>query len=372
MGRIETYTLYLAAILLATVTASHAQDGFITTNRTIADGNPVNTAFTNLTVGRLTGGGARVPGVNADVITPASVGTRMFTYSDSVTNLYGGTVNELQLLDTSTVTIRGTNAVTRIIADTDSRLNITGGTVDNILLRGDLDMSGGYVRIADSNATVPGTIDATIRGGTIDRFTNASSKSRTQMTGGTINSVGVRQGIMEIIGGTVNGVYVATPDATTSPVPALKIAGGTINGGVVASTDGTAEIAGGVFDSGVDGRTFATLLRSTISFVGRDLVLSAPTPATLSYVGYTNSGTSFSNVAGSNYTLTGILADGTPINRVVFDATGAGATGGFNIVNLPPVAVPESSTRALFVLPIIALSMAVPRRYEVSNNSEMA
>ena len=299
---------------LAASPVAHAQ--FITTNRTIAGGNPVVEAYpVNLIVGR-NAANVAVPGLTVDVVAPASVGFGLFADSNTVLNISGGTHGQVYARDTSTVTVSGAAAIGAARVDADAVMRVTGGTITTggaffgVGVAGLLEVSGGD--ISDIAVNFGGR--ATIRGGTIGTNTirglslgTTSSSAFASVAGGTIsNGIETRTGVLDVLAGTING--------------------GLFN------YDGSVAVSGGAFDAGFNGRTFGTLGAGNIVFTGTNLVLSAPTPATIQYggTGYT----------GNNYTLTGILADGQAINRVVFDATG-----GTGAIVLTAVAVvPEAST----------------------------
>ncbi len=72
------------------------------------------------------------------------------------------------------------------------------------------------------------------------------------------------------------------------------------------------------------------------------------------------------------YDLRGTLADGNAVVSRYFVQNRTVAQGVTGITFSAPAVVPESSTFALFVLPITLLSMAILRRREAENNTEMA
>lgn len=344
------------AITAVTATAVQAQDAFVTTDRTVANGNPFNGTYANVTIGRLMGGGARVSGVNADIIAPTTVSSRLFTYSDSVTNLQGGTFNEVQVIDTSRITLTGTAAADRFIVDDGTSLSVTGGNVtgtNGILARGaNVEVTGGFVSLLNANGGT-GISAITIRAGTVGAsgsvirrngsgvgLVNAKYETTLTISGGSVNGLQVDRGITIVQNGaTINGgIRVQQPVINIQDTISTRITGGAVNGSIVGLTDAGVSVSGGIFDSGIDGRTFATLGRSTIAFTGTNLVLSAPTATTWAWDGFT--------YTGDNYILTGTLADGTSINRVLFDQTGTGNTGGFSVINVAASA-PEPSGQAL-------------------------
>ncbi len=359
-------------LVAVAATGAHAQDAFITSDRTVAGGNPVSGSFTNVYVGLQSNGTTQVANVDADIIAPTAITGNVQTYNNSITNISGGTINQIIQSNTSTVILGGTASVDRVTVDTGTNFSMTGGSVtgtNGILTRGaSADVTGGTISHLNSNGgTGVGTVS--IRGGTLGENGNfirrnntttaglLNQKYETTLTvlGGTVNALQADRGITIIqSGATINGgIRVSQPVINVQDLISTRIMGGAINGGVVGLTDAGISISGGLFDAGIDGRTFATLGRSTIAFTGIDLVVSAPTAATWTWDGFT--------FTGDNYTIAGRLSDGTAINRILFDQTGAGNTGSFSVINVAASA-PEPGSLALLALPLVGAIVARRRK----------
>ena len=387
MQRIETRTLLLAATLLATATASHAQNTFITSDRTVANGNPYNSATAGtIHIGTtVANGSALVPNVNVDIVAPASA-LAMNARSNSRVNMTGGTVQGFQLFDDAEFTISGGTTGNSSVgyqtrANDRSRITVTGGTFQN-----GFGLSGSAV--------------GEVLGGTFNNGIGAAGDSRLTIHGGTFNNISsngasvvdvyngtfrystvpstqsgapvpVSSGVsgggtLNVYGGNFAGQMMSVSNSSGQTGSTANIAGGT-HGRLQAANTGVFNISGGVFNNSL----LCTFGTTTIpygeyNFVGTGFSLTNARAFTLTDQ-YVN------QFAGTMYDLRGTLADGNAVvsryfvqNQSVAQGASQGVAG---ITFAAPAVVPEASTSALFVLPIIALSMAVLRRREARNIS---
>ena len=86
MKSIFKLTLIALALTMG-VHGAHAQDAFITSDRTVAGGNPVSGSFTNVYVGLQSNGTTQVANVDADIIAPTAITGNVQTYNNSITML---------------------------------------------------------------------------------------------------------------------------------------------------------------------------------------------------------------------------------------------------------------------------------------------
>ncbi len=218
MKRIETRTLLLAATLLATATATLAQATYITSDRTVAGGNPYNTTTAGtIHIGTTTATGSTLaPDVNVDIVALANA-LGMIARSNSRVNMTGGAVQGIQLFDDAQFAVSGgttgNSSVGYVTSANDrSRITVTGGTFAN-----------GF-GLTESAV-------GTFTGGTFNKGVSATGDSRLTIRGGTFNSVGVQNtAIADIHNGTFR--YSTTPSTQSgSPVPVSSGVdrGGTLN-----------------------------------------------------------------------------------------------------------------------------------------------
>ncbi|MBC8143630.1 MAG: hypothetical protein H7Y38_19540 [Armatimonadetes bacterium] len=383
---IETRILLIAALTLVTISASHAQQTYITSDRTVASGNPFNTTTAGtINIGITAANAALVPGVNVDIVAPANA-LGMIARSTSRVNMTGGMVQGFQLFDDAQFTVSGGTTGNSSIgyvtsANDRSRITVTGGTFQN-----------GFGLTENAVGEVVG--------GTFNKGMSATGDSRLTIRAGTFNAVGVQNAaVADIYDGTFR--YSTTPSSQSgSPVPVSSGVdrGGTLNiyGGNFAAqmmsvsnlsgqTGSNINIVGGnhgrlhAFNAGVFNVSGGVFNNSLICSFGS---------AGGRYGEYNFFGTGFSltnaraftltdqyvnQFTGTMYDLRGTLADGNAVVSRYFvqnQTVAQGASQGVNGISFSaPVVVPEASTFALCVPPIVVLSMAVLRRSESRNES---
>ncbi|WP_310385833.1 PEP-CTERM sorting domain-containing protein [Roseateles sp.] len=383
--------------------AMPAQAAFISSDRTIANGNPLNGNYIGDTqwvgVSSVANGEVqRVANVRVDVVEPAlfsysdQTGGGIDAYSNSALRVYGGTFNQISptgagggisLNDTSTGVISGGTlrflGVNGLAAGAaGAHATVSGGLIQNGLssvayvLNGTLQVTGGSIISQSGQAAIAGADGSVISvsGGTVQSLSGAAiylgANSALTLSGGTVSGAaggGAQWGVRledatitaALNGGTVNGGVRANSYA---PAPATQAALGgtlTVNGGVFANGSAALDVSGGSYSrfAGADASFFA-LGSNSINFYGTDLSLSGPTAGSVFETNHFN---------GNFYTFTGgTFADGqSAIGLRIFDAeTWAGGAaalvGGFTL-NPSPVPEPASGLLLLLALPLLAVEL---------------
>lgn len=393
------------AALLGALALPAAAVEYVTTNRTIAGGNPLNGNYIGQTVvvgaSQIANGiVTRVPNVQVDAVAPAvftyndQTGGGISAYSNSVVRIQGGTFNQnsgtgfgggIDASDTSTVivnggSIRAISASGSAAGAAGARLSVNGGLIENgvagvaYIVNGTLDVTGGTLRATGGQSGIAGGGGSviTVSGGLVQSLQGAAvyiaQDSAFTMTGGTATggsggggAWGVRMEganlMANLRGGTVNGGM--RNDAASNQTALQATLGGSlaVNGGVFAYGNAAVNVIGGSYTrfAGADASFFA-MGSNTINFFGADLALSGPTAGSVF---------EFNNYVGNFYTFTsGTFADGqSAVGLRLFDATsiaGNALGGGFTLN--PAAAVPEPSTWLLMALALPAVGVAVRRR----------
>lgn len=394
----------LGAAALIGALAGPASAQFISSDRTVANGNPLNGTYYGQTVwvgvsGVSNGVVTRVANVQVDVVEPAlfsysdQTGGGLAAYSNSVVRMAGGTFAQhsangfggyVSLNDTSTAVIdggslRGLSTAGAAPGAAGSQVTLNGGVVQNgiggiaYILNGRLVVNGGTLRAQGGNSAIAGGAGAVVdvNGGLVQSVAGSAvyldSDSAFTMSGGTVRGGpggGAQWGVRlqsvttpaALRGGTVDGGLRA--DALNSVLSPQAVLGGNLalNGGVFAYGNAALDVTGGLYTrfAGADASFFA-LGSNTINFFGTDLALSAPTAG---QVFETN------NYSGNFYTFTnGTFADGqSAIGLRVFDADAVAGNplgGGFTLNAAP---VPEPGTGLLLLMALPALGGAIRRR----------
>lgn len=405
MHKLSTTTvalMALPALLAAALPAAAAE--FITTNRTVAGGNPLNGNYIGqqVIVG-LTAAQQPVLNVQVDVVAPA-----LFSYSDqtgggiraasnSVVRIQGGTFNQitgtgfgggLELNDAATGAISGGTLRHLSVAGAaagvaGARATVSGGLIENgvagvaAVNNGTLHVSGGTLRsTGNGQSAIAGGAGSVIQvsGGLLQSTTGAAiyiaQNSSLAITGGTVTggaSGGGQWGVRmeganlmgQFSGGTINGGVRA--DAYSFQTALQATLGGSlaVNGGVFAYNNAAVNVTGGSytdFAGAAPSASFLAMGSNTINFFGSGLALSGPTAGS---VFETN------NYVGNFYTFTsGVFADGqSAVGLRLFDATSVANNpllGGFTLNAV--AAVPEPATWLMMMLALPALGAVVRQR----------
>lgn len=393
----------ISALLLMGMLALPASAQFITTDRTVANGNALNGIYFGQTVwvgisGVANGVVSRVADVQVDVIEPAvfsygdQTGGGLAAYSNSQLRIVGGTFAQhsangfggyVNLNDTSNGVIsggslRGLSLSGAAPGAAGATATVNGGVIQNgiggvaYIVNGTLTVNGGTLRAQGGNSAIangPGGVIG-LRGGLVESVAGSAvyldSDGGFTMTGGTVTGGpgggaqwGVRlQGVTTtavLHGGTVNGGLRAdAANNVTSPQATL---GGNLalNGGVFAYGNAAVDVTGGSYSrfAGADASFFA-LGTNTVNFFGTDLALSAATPGQIFETNH---------YVGNFYTfVSGSFADGqSAVGMRLFDAVsvaGNPLSGGFTL-NAAPVPEPASWLLMLLALPAMG---AIARR----------
>lgn len=392
--------LALALVAAATLAGPCAAATFITSDRTVAGGNPLS--------GNYSGQGVfvgvdsafnRIANVHVDVIDPAQLnysdqtGGGLAAYGNSVVNVRGG----------SFVQYSPTGCCGGISANDTSRLNISGGTLDGLSVSGTaagaagaqatvsdgliqnyrgyvagvtngvLAVSGGTIRSNSAQGALVGNAGSVINisGGLVQSVGGAaviaSTGSALHLSGGTVSGLASRAfGIVldntgaaaDLHGGTINGGLRADRYGTGSPALQATLSGAlTLNGGAFALRDAALDITGGNYTAyaGSNAHFFA-LGSNSLNFYGDGLELSGPTAGSV-FMDY--------NYDGNFYTFThGTLAGGqSAVGLRVFDALSLGGStvglgGSFTLTS----AVPEPAHWVMLLLALPLLAWRAARR----------
>ena len=392
-GSIVTATLLQGALALP------ASAQFITSDRTVAGGNPLNGNYIGQTVwvgvsNVANGIVTRVPNVQVDVIAPArfsysdQTGGGLAAYSNSVVRVYGGTFDQISstgagggvsFFDTSTGFISGgtMNSLTLSGAApgaAGAQATVSGGLVQGLayVINGTLNVSGGTLRSQGAQSGIAAGAGSVVNlsSGLVQSDQGAAlyldSDSAFRMTGGTATGGsggnarwGVRAQYLTttavLRGGTVNG-GMRTEGLNSQVLPQAALGGSlTVNGGVFAYAHAAVDVTGGSYTpfSGADASFFA-MGTNTINFYGTGLGLSAPVAGQVFEL---------NNYLGNFYTFTsGTFSDGqSAVGLRLFDAlsvAGNNLPGGFT---LNPSPVPEPGTWLLMLLALPAVAAAARR-----------
>ncbi len=372
---------------------------FITINRTIAGNNPLDDNHNGSTVFvGVNSAFTQFPTVQVDVIDPASFGYNDQTgggiavYGDSTLNVLGGTFavtggtgapgGGISLNGTSHGFVSGGNINYLYLSGAaagagGATATVTGGTISagnriiSQVSNGTIHVAGGTLFANSGQPGIAGGAGAVVNvsGGAVRSASGSGifltdPSALLSVTGGTIPGAGPgaqQRGIYvdslaqpaSITGGTINGGITTSIFGNPTSVQATIGGNATVSNGVFAYGNAQVDIFGGNF--GVEYASAASFLAmgdQTINFYGTNLALSGPTPGS---VFDTN------NIQGNFYTfLSGTFQDGqSAVGLRLFDATGAGAAGGFSI--RPASSAPEPSALALILVSPLLSALALRR-----------
>jgi hypothetical protein len=384
-----------ATVLLTAAAGTARAQLYVTSDRTVANGNPINESLFGVPVYvGLASNGTEAPGVRVDVVDPASLGVSNFTggglgaYSTSVVNVLGGSVGSLGASGNSVVTVSGgshggigTSASGTMILN-GGTVTTSGGAIGCYVTGGSLTVNAGVtvnsnfaVSVAGGAATLNGgtfgvagpppsvnaygvnvgtTGSLTVNGGLIRSGVSTNSGTASLIRGGEVRG-GLNAdlgGVLNVTGGTILGSVISAAANGSPGTSLISVSGGAFSGGdFQLFTAGTARVSGGAFADA----TFALLGSGSLDFFGAGLALTG-----IGAGSYTNPNTYYgaSNYTGQFFRLTGTLADGTAIDRPVFRADGATGTARINNT----VTVPEPGTLALAALPLLGIAAGRARR----------
>ncbi len=396
--------LGLSALFTALALPAGAQV-FVSSDRTVAGGNPLNGTYYGQSVlvgasGAANGIITRVANITADVVDPAlfsysdQTGGGLGAYSNSVVRIAGATFTQhsptgfggyANALDTAHVfvnggNLRGLSTAGAAPGAAGAQITVNGGVTQNgiggvaYIVNGALTVNGGTLRAQGGNAAIAmgqGSV-VNINGGLVESAAGSAvylgSDSALTMNGGTVTGSaggGPRWGVRvesvtntaRLQGGTVNGGLRADAVNSVTNTQAALGGGVAVNGGVFAYGNAAIDVTGGSYTrfSGADASFFAMGV-NTVNFFGTDLALSAPTAGTVF---------ESNTFVGNFYTFTsGTFSDGqSAVGLRLFDAVsiaGNALPGGFT---LNPSPVPEPSSALLLLLSLPALGAIMRRRW---------
>ena len=396
-----TRTLAHAAALLLGASALQASAAtFITSDMTVAGGNPISGNYSGspVLVG-VNSGFIPILNVKVDVLASAvlnysdQTGGGLGAYSNSVVNVYGGSFGQfsptgccggLAARDTSRVSVSGGALDGLSVSGSapgagGARIDFSGGVVQNYraivagVQNGVLNVSGGTIRSTSGQPALvgnPGSI-INLRAGLVQSDGGTAvalaGDSALTMTGGTVTALSAAgSGVVtsnvttaaQLRGGTVNGgVRSERIFAWTPAVQAVLGGTVTVNGGVFATQDAAIEIDGGTYGiyGGGSGAHFVALGSNMLNFVGNGLTVSGPVAGSLFFT---------NTFLGNFYTFTGgAFADGQSAAGLrVFDAVSLGGSTTGLQGGLAISAVPEPTALALMLMGFPLLAGALRRR----------
>ena len=402
-------TVFASWGLVATLglSALPAAAGYITTDRTVANGYPLNGNYNGQTLllGLVSNAGVRVPNLQADVLDPGQfsyndqTGGGLLAFSNSLVRVQGGVFGQtssngfgggLHLNDTSHGLISGgtlqlLNVQGAAAGANGALAEVSGGLIQNgvagvaIVANGRLNVTGGTIRASGNGYQSAVVGDAgsviTVSGGLMQSVSGAairiSGGSVLDMAGGTATggpNGGAQRGVdidhasvaALLHGGTINGGIRATRYAYAASLPAVQaVLGGQIvvNGGSFAYADAAIDVFGGSFSPFAGGdASFFAMGSNTINFFGSGLTLSGPTAGSVF---------DYNTYVGNYYSFTGgTFRDGqSAVGVRLFDALSingqsTGFGGGFTLTS----AVPEPAPFGLMLLALPWLGWVARRR----------
>ena len=307
--RLIAAALSLCALTLSASPQAVAQNVYITTDRTVAGGNPLSGGNNGFVVVGADVANTPFPGVTVD-ITGGTITDYVNATHQSIVNISGGVIGKVSNAGT---------LYTALQAVQGSTINLSGGTINSFVTVGPVFGDDGTVNTFNmSGGTVPYIFN---NGGAITNITGGNIAPAPGFTLGVVGNYG--SGTVNITGGTMNlvGNFGSGP--------------GTLNFGGTASTDsirvfsGVANISGGTIGAGG-----VTLQQTGVAnFTGNGLTVNQTGQHAFFDDGY------FQNFTVADYTITGTLTSGTTVNTTVSggaDFTNNGSTATFNAPALAP------------------------------------
>jgi hypothetical protein len=236
----------------------------------------------------------------------------------------GGRVGELDVYDTSTVTLSGGTAIWALAAYDSATITMSDGGVElGTLLAADsssLTMSGGEVEyllevrdsstaeLIDGNVRAMATFGSaavTMSGGTVEEYLDVAVSSSLTLTGGTVGEVVALGSSTVTISGGVLGNLLATESSI------ITMSGGRVEWSVLAFDSSTVRLSGGTV-----GWDLWAHDSSLIEIVGGGFAVDdSPVP--------------YGNLSATTGRLTGTLASGDPVDNDFYQGGYAYQCGGF-------------------------------------------
>ena len=301
-------SLMLCALFTASSSGAHAQDLYVSSDRTVANGNPINGTFNTVRVGKDSALN-NYDGIHADII-GGTYNAAFFAYNTSTVNVSGGLFKNGLLPQNATVLNFGGTAQSDnfLAVFNTATLNVSGGTINALQNTNAALVNFGGTAQANTLLTF-NTSTTNVTGGTFSLNGRIQDSSNVIITGGTFNNGldAYQNSTITVTGGTITGGLSGHNSSTVN-------IGGTAQIDFLQITDNsTFNISGANFPSGLN-----AVNNSTVNFSGGTVgsVLEADNNSIVNFGGTTQAGSL-------------IAADSSTINvtgGVVTDLLGIGGT----------------------------------------------
>lgn len=339
--------LGLIAAMVATTTGAQARSGFlyVTVDRTIANGNPIDNStggYTGVDVGEDSSANPFY-GIHADLV-GVQIGNAISVVNDGTVHFTNNSFTQyLYAEDSSTILFDSGVANSGVSVSGTAHLTFTGSAATNDIGTGD-------------------TATVTITGGAISNHAGATGNGHLDISGGFVDHVTADTYGTVSFGGTASTNRLFAQENST-----ITFTGGTISGYLYAANDSITNMSGGyaeeirllgnavvnVTGGSIGPNTIVGLSSAAVTNIfGTGLVYSNPTAST------------FAGNNGMLWDLSGTLENGDTLSTHYFDISGNMVVPqGLNF-NPSGVTVPEGSTVVLLglALPLIGAVRVARRR----------
>ena len=321
-------TAPLLLAMFGTVTAHAAL--YVSSDRTIAGGNPIRSSDFGVYVGRDINN-TRYTGVHADLV-GATDSWNLETLSDSIVTASNTYIEQMYVQENSTATVTGGIINNGINVSDLGMFTLTGGTLTT------------SVAVSSAAPVLPGGKRATanILGGSFNNFARASNYGVLNISGGTFaNAVIGGDNASVAFGGTASTLHMyATENAH------ITVTGGSI-GDLRVSNNAVVDVYGGIISPNT---VYGLSPTSMVNFYGNNLQYSNPTAGT------------FAGNNGFYWDLSGTLQNGDTLSTRLFDQGGTASAP--TTLHFNPVAtvVPEAGSAILALGSVIPFVLFARRR----------
>ena len=364
-----TLSLLFAGSLCAFAPSVQAQDLFVSSDRTIANGMPINGTFDTVTIGR-DNNAVNYNGVHAD-ITGGVYNNDLMSYNTSTVNVTGGNFKKnIGTFDKTRLNFGGSAQVIQINANNQTVTNITGGVIG--LDSGFVSVGGvsanDKAKVNISGGTILGSLTSNdssvinITGGDLTNvFPTTTGNSAMNLTGGAIGYINSFGNSSISVGGTAKVIAINAvefnPITVTGGVITYNLASGAAGATVSISGGTLGDIQGWGSDIDITGGKMSGHILANIG----DILTPFYSNSAFRLSGY---GLMLSNslagtyddgfgdtVSGVYWDLNGILQNGDPIHARYFDDSG-NLSAASNITLI--TAVPEPGSAAMVLTALLA------------------
>lgn len=303
---------------------------YVTSDRTISGGNPINSSEFGIYIGR-DAVNNRYTGVDADLV-GATDSWNLETLSDSVVSIRNNTyIEQMYAQEDSTVTVNSAIINNGITVNGHANLTILGVLTTSIGIYSDAPMLPG-----DKRAT------ANISGGTFNNAATVTGYGVLNLSGGSFGNAVIGFNNAEItFGGTASTLHMYAYDNSH-----ITVTGGTI-GDVRVIGNGVVDVYGGVISPNT---VYGLSPTALVNFYGTNLQYSNPTAGT------------FGGNDGYYWDLTGTLQNGDLLSTRLFEQGGTGNAPSTIQFNPNVTAVPEAGTGILWACGMFPIATIVLRR----------